>query len=313
MSVSWTNKTFHLRGLEVINGEVSLNDNPLKFGDWSFETSDDSSELIIRNNNTIHAKIVYNNDLSNINKNRFFIIDPVNIKDCIGFLVSNADRFFNMDLTQSPNYNLAQPMIKLSNESHDKSVLGVIIDCEDNSREYINGSFKTIYKQDDNINRVILSMSGIGSVWVTDMNGLFENGDFITTSTITGYGMKQDNSNICYNHTWAKITHNCNFEPEIKVLQQPVDFNKSGPVFKPCINIDGDLITDYEYRMKYINKKGEKSDSHDFQKEFTSLLNNELSKLNKSSLDDNEKDIIELVLKNPNRTIFRACLVGYVK
>ena len=70
MSVSWTNKTFHLRGLEVINGEVSLNDNPLKFGDWSFETSDDSSELIIRNNNTIHAKIVYNNDLSNINKNR---------------------------------------------------------------------------------------------------------------------------------------------------------------------------------------------------------------------------------------------------
>jgi hypothetical protein len=313
MSVSWSNKTFHLRGLEVINGEVSLNDNPLTFGDWSFETSDDSSELIIKNNNIIHAKIIYNNNLNVVSKDRFFIIDPVNIKDCMGFLVSNANRFFNMDLTQSPNYNFSQPMIKLSNISHDKTVLGVIIGCEDNSREYINGSFKTIYNQDDHINRVILSTSGIGSVWITDINGILENGDFITTSIITGYGMKQDNSNIFYNHTWAKITHNCNFEPEIKVLQQPIDFNKNGPVFKPCINTEGEIITDYEYRIKYINKKGEKCNSYDFEKEFTSLLNIELSKLNKSSLDDNEKEIIDSVLKNTNRTIFRACLVGYIK
>lgn len=313
MSVSWTNKTFHLKGLEVVNGEVSLNDNPLRLGDWSFETSDDGSELIISNNNTIHAKIAFNNNNLNYIKNRFFITDPVDIKECIGMLVSNANKFFNMDLTQSPTVNLSQPMIKLSNKSHDKSVLGVIVDCEDNSREYINGSFKTIYNQDDNINRVILSMSGIGSVWITDMNGILENGDFITTSTIPGYGMKQDNSNICYNHSWAKITHDCNFEPEIKVLQQPVDFNKNGPVFKPYLNTEGGIITDYEYIMKYINKKGEKCSSNDFQEEFTYLLNKELYKLNKNTLDEEDTFIIESVLKNPNRTVFRACLVGYVR
>ena len=321
MSVSWSSKTYHLKGLEVLNGSVNLNDNPLKFGDWSFESSEEG-DLIIKNNNIIQAKITCNsNNYDHYNQNRFFMTDPVNIKDCIGLLVSNIDKFYNFDLTQSPCIQLSQPMIKLSKKSHDSSVLGVIVNCEEYNREYSNGAFKTVYNQEDEINRVIVSLSGIGSMWVTDMNGLLENGDFLTTSIIPGYGMRQDNPNLCYNHTWAKITHNCNFEPEVKVLQQPIDFNKNGPVYKPFLNSSGQIITDHEYRMKYINKKGEKCSSYEFEKEFKIFLEKELEIKNKSYVEEDYQDdklnqkaeIIDTVLKNPNRTVFRACLVGYLK
>ena len=42
-------------------------------------------------------------------------------------------------------------------------------------------------------------------------NGALENGDYITTCEIPGYGMKQDSEMLC-NYTVAKITMDCNFD-----------------------------------------------------------------------------------------------------
>ena len=51
---------------------------------------------------------------------------------------------------------------------------------------------------------------GEGGIWICNVNGNLENGDFITTCEIPGYGMKQDDD-LLHNYTVAKITCNCDF------------------------------------------------------------------------------------------------------
>ena len=46
---------------------------------------------------------------------------------------------------------------------------------------------------------------------LTNINGNIENGDYITTSDIAGYGMKQDDD-ILHNYTVAKATMDCTFD-----------------------------------------------------------------------------------------------------
>jgi hypothetical protein len=53
-------------------------------------------------------------------------------------------------------------------------------------------------------------------MWVTNVNGNLKNGDYITTSSITGYGMRQ-NDDIHRNYTVAKITCDCDFDINSKV------------------------------------------------------------------------------------------------
>ena len=52
---------------------------------------------------------------------------------------------------------------------------------------------------------------------MTNINGLLESGDYITTSNVAGYGQKQDDD-ILHNYTVAKITMDCDFNP----VDQPV-------------------------------------------------------------------------------------------
>jgi len=51
---------------------------------------------------------------------------------------------------------------------------------------------------------------GEGAVWISNLSGSLENGDYITSSPIEGFGMKQEDD-ILHNYTVAKITMNCNF------------------------------------------------------------------------------------------------------
>ena len=52
-----------------------------------------------------------------------------------------------------------------------------------------------------------------------DKNGNLESGDYITSCTIPGYGMKQ-NDDILHNYTVAKITMDCNFNPVTQSVRQ---------------------------------------------------------------------------------------------
>ena len=52
---------------------------------------------------------------------------------------------------------------------------------------------------------------GEGAIWVSDVNGTFSLGDYITSSTLSGYGKRQD-SEFMTNYTVGKILQNCDFQ-----------------------------------------------------------------------------------------------------
>jgi len=114
--------------------------------------------------------------------------------------------------------NESLPYIKLSEKAYDKSVFGVISNAPNNSPCDDCGDLEV----DDDPNkkfsntlrdRVRVNSLGEGAIWVTDLNGNLENGDYITSSNVSGYGMKQD-SEFLANYTVAKITMSCDFNPE---------------------------------------------------------------------------------------------------
>jgi hypothetical protein len=54
---------------------------------------------------------------------------------------------------------------------------------------------------------------GEGAVWVTDVAGPIENGDYICSSVVPGYGRRQDDD-VLHNYTVAKATMSCAFDLE---------------------------------------------------------------------------------------------------
>jgi hypothetical protein len=66
---------------------------------------------------------------------------------------------------------------------------------------------------------------GEGSIWVSNKNGPLENGDYIASTTVTGYGGKQIlEPGTLKNYTVAKITTNCYFSLT-KIVKQKLKVN----------------------------------------------------------------------------------------
>jgi hypothetical protein len=87
--------------------------------------------------------------------------------------------------------NNAWPEVRLASIHNDKSVFGV----------FNNSSTRNDY---------IVNSIGEGAMWVCDANGVIENGDYITSSVVPGYGQRQADD-LLHNYTVAKITMDCDF------------------------------------------------------------------------------------------------------
>lgn len=148
----------------------------------------------------------------------------------IGLIVSTTNNYINLDNSIIPNINESLPYCVLSNTNNDKKVFGVISNKEDNenTREYSSGNFISIFeKQNANEQRFYINSLGEGAIWVCDKNENLENGDYITSTTVTGYGGKQIlEPNRLMNYTVAKITCDCDFSltkiPKQKLKTQTV-------------------------------------------------------------------------------------------
>jgi hypothetical protein len=115
--------------------------------------------------------------------------------------------------------NESVPLVSLSSVAQDKSCFGVISDSEDpDVREDRIGNFVTTGQKEKGDHRWFINSVGEGAMWVTDMNGALESGDYITTSNVAGYGQKQDSDSL-KNYTVAKITMDCDFEPATQPIQ----------------------------------------------------------------------------------------------
>lgn len=124
--------------------------------------------------------------------------------------------------TTSNNIHINEclPYVSLSNTENQSNVFGVISNIEDKnveSREMTHGVWASVVPKTKGDSRVIVNSLGEGAIWVSNINGPLINGDYITTSSIPGLGMKQ-NENQLMNYTVAKITMDCDFDP----IEEPI-------------------------------------------------------------------------------------------
>jgi hypothetical protein len=100
-------------------------------------------------------------------------------------LIVNVNKSIEIDISNS------KFELELTNNFNNKTVFGVI-------QSYIKK------------NEYIINSLGEGGIWVSNINGEIENGDYITSSIIDGYGCKQ-NDDIMHNYTVAKCCSNINW------------------------------------------------------------------------------------------------------
>ena len=161
-------------------------------------------------------------------QHRTFIKDipSSQVIDLEGLIVSaDQNKYIKMDGgiecgSNAITINESLPIVSLSNVLCDKRCFGVISTSEDpETRDDKYGSFVSHFDKEMGDTRVYINSVGEGAMWVTDINGPLESGDYITTSNIVGYGQKQD-SEFLANYTVAKITMDCDFNPVTQPIQQ---------------------------------------------------------------------------------------------
>ena len=168
-----------------------------------------------------HAGVPDNYDLkSNVSNYTGLIVCPTDT----GYKSYNHTTGVTQVGQRAIEINESLPYIKLSEKAYDKSVFGVLSNAPNNSPCDEYGDLEV----DDDPNkkfsntlrdRVRINSLGEGAIWVTDLNGNLENGDYITSSNVSGYGMKQD-SEFLANYTVAKITMSCDFNPNTITVKQ---------------------------------------------------------------------------------------------
>jgi hypothetical protein len=116
--------------------------------------------------------------------------------------------------------NESLPVVSLSTRVNDKKCFGIISASEDpETRENRFGNIVSVSQKELGDIRVYINSVGEGAMWVTNINGPLESGDYITTSNVAGYGQRQD-SEFLANYTVAKITMDCDFNPQTQPVQR---------------------------------------------------------------------------------------------
>ena len=119
------------------------------------------------------------------------------------------------------------PIVNMSKIEKDKRVIGVITNMTNKNSSISDEIIDNGY--------IIINSLGDGMIWVSNVNGIFKKGDYITTSKYDGIGMKQDDD-ICHNYTVAKIQIDVDFNKieEIKIKGEKVKVK-----LVPCIYLCG--------------------------------------------------------------------------
>jgi hypothetical protein len=159
--------------------------------------------------------------------------------------------------------NESLPVVSLSTVVNDKKCFGVISASEDpEERSDAFGSFVTPYEKELGDTRVYINSVGEGAMWITNINGPLESGDYITTSNVAGYGQKQDDD-ILHNYTVAKITMDCDFDP----VTQPLQVIKKDEDGVNVLDEHGQLQwedhpteTEKAYKIRYLTADGQITD-----------------------------------------------------
>jgi|UniRef100_A0A6C0JDL8 hypothetical protein len=186
-----------------------------------------------------------------------------------GLVVSaNRNKFMNLNGPLSTGLSAIKsseslPIVSLSNVMNDTNIFGVVDSVESASllRTQRVGGTVIENKKESGDNRVIVNSLGEGAMWVVNTNGNISSGDYITTSNINGYGHKQDDD-ILHSYTVAKITMDCDFNPQelpIQVIKKDENGNNVLDKYGRLQWEDTDN-TQKVYRIKYLKVDGNETD-----------------------------------------------------
>jgi hypothetical protein len=177
----------------------------------------------------------------------------------------------------------ACPAVSLCANEKDKRVVGVLAtrtlmrekkEIIEEEYQELENEQKYAYSKNDSSNTYVAHIDtneyskgmynalGEGGIWVSNKNGNFENGDYITSSTIPGYGQRQDDD-ILRNYTAAKITTDCDFTEVLDIKRKRLqigynyqyDENKQ-PLYENILDEEGNMITQPKFKLRYILPDG---------------------------------------------------------
>lgn len=103
------------------------------------------------------------------------------------------------------------PTVRLSEVTKDKAVFGVITKEAPLHEEHW-------YEPAEGERFGIVNALGEGRVWVSEINGAIEAGDYITTSSIAGYGQKQDDD-FLHSYTLGKAIETIDWDSVVETVE----------------------------------------------------------------------------------------------
>jgi hypothetical protein len=122
----------------------------------------------------------------------------------IGLIVESTG-----DLWINDNISCSLPYVKKSTIENSKTVFGVVSDQTIRSNR--------AYRVPEGFNPYTVNSLGEGKVWITTLAGEPSNGDYITTSGISGYGQLQADD-ILHSYTVAKLTEAVNWSAVVETI-----------------------------------------------------------------------------------------------
>jgi hypothetical protein len=221
---------------------------------WFANTGDSGNPLkkvITFENDQSKGVVVNQNTFTGQHRNVVRGVNPTNIESYIGLIVS-ADNNENIKVNggverglDAITINETIPYVSVTTKAYDKRVFGVVSGSEDpESRQDTYGRVTSVFIKEEGDDRIFINSLGEGAMWISNQNGPLISGDYVTSSHIPGYGMKQD-SEFLANYTVAKITMDCDFlitpriKYKIKTEFKTVDYYR----------FDTDLLTEKKYNL----------------------------------------------------------------
>ena len=118
----------------------------------------------------------------------------------VGMIVESTGVIWHQ--ASGDDISTALPKVQLTSSSNSKKVFGVLRNLQGFFSSYVSASPLSAGETQVDVNSI-----GEGKIWITNINGNIENGDYISSSDVSGYGQLQDDD-ILHSYTVAKCTEN---------------------------------------------------------------------------------------------------------
>ena len=247
---------------------IEKSNNAALYWDIGIDSDSSGNELSFVNDNGsggyINGGVTgYNNSMNFTGQHRCILNKNID-ENSVGLIVSSSGKYININNSLHTNINESLPICSITNIDNDIKVFGIISDKEDTNsdRTYETGAFVTPYeKTNKNEQRMFINSLGEGAVWVCNKNGNLVNGDYISSSSVPGYGMKQIlQEGTLKNYTVAKITCNCDFsltkivKQKLKLITTTETYEEN--VFEEIYKTNTENVIEYDEELsRYVQKE----------------------------------------------------------